>query len=145
MLHMISTQILTFAAEVPISDALSLGSAVGTGGALVWLLAKTMPDRERTLRELARAQRDGQRELAHAVNEFKDSMVRQLGDGNRQVIELLTALASPRVVPPHPRNNPMDRCGQKKSPSPSSHRGARSPWRPAEREGARGHSSRSHQ
>ena len=87
---------LLLANEIPGGDALSLGSAVGTGGALVWLLAKTLPDRERTLRELARAHREGHRELANAVSDFKDSMVRQLGEGNQQMIDLLTALAYPR-------------------------------------------------
>ena len=73
-------------------------------------MAKTLPDRERTLRELARLHREGQRELAHAVDEFKDSVVRQLSDGNQQMIELLTAMAYPRHVAPrfrddHPEEN----------------------------------------
>ena len=92
---MIVPQILLFASELPGGHALSLGSAVGTGGALVWLLAKTLPDREQTLRELARSHREGQRQLARAVHEFRDSMVRQLSDSNQQVIELLTALTYP--------------------------------------------------
>ena len=102
---MIFSPLLLLAAAVPGGEALSVGSAVGTGAALVWLLAKTLPDRERTLREVARAHREGQRELAQAVNEFKDSMVRQLGDGNQQMIDRLTAVAYPRPREQRPQED----------------------------------------
>ena len=100
---MITAQVFTFfcfaadivsASSVPSASAMSVGSALGTGSALVWLLARTLPDRERTLRETARAHREGLRDLATAIDGLKDGMVAQMSAGNGELLNLVAVLAN---------------------------------------------------
>ena len=75
--------------DVPPSSAMGLGSAVGAGAALMWVLAKTLPDREETLRELTRTHREGLRDLSLAVDQLKSEVVSQLRQDSHRFYQQL--------------------------------------------------------